>query len=671
MSSRASFAAPAFLGSFLLFTLELIAAKLLLPSFGGAAYVWTTSMMVFQGLLLLGYLYAQKGSRLGRGHLVVLALPLLVMPVSVALKPGGTLIGALLAGIGLPFFALSTTSTVLQAWHSRRAPDDEGGTYSLYAASNAGSLLALLSYPFLIEPAFSVRAQLLAWTALYVLFAALHWPLAAPARTAQTRSASATPLTVKASWLLLSFGPSAALLAATNLLTLDFAAVPLLWIVPLALYLSTFILNFKKVPWYPKRLSLTLVFGMLVWLVAVMLTVLYSADLSDRWQTIRRLWVVNKFVFINACLFIVCLICHRALAKARPPAADAPRYYALIALGGFLGSVLIAVVMPVVARRLAMPELDWALAGILSLGALLFRDWTAAAAPSEDRRPAPRGALAAVFALGAAGLAFHVSQSPAFEPGTVYSLRNFYGYYRVVDKDGFRRFFHGNTMHGLQSLDPAARLEPLSYFHRGSPVGQALTAEKYDSVAVIGLGVGILSAYGRAGQAVDYYELDPDVARIAAEHFTFLKESKAAVTVTTGDARLELARSGRKYDVLIIDAFTGGAIPVHLLTREAFALYEAKLNPGGVVIAHITNRFLNLRPALAALARAEGLRGAAHQTSAAKLVEEKFFSSWAALSRDERKIAKLRALGWDDLDAERPVRVWTDGYASLLSALKS
>jgi spermidine synthase len=415
-----------------------------------------------------------------------------------------------------------------------------------------------------------------------------------------------------------------------------------------------------------------MVFMMLFWVIGVLMTVMYSADLSDRWQTLRRLWVVNKFMFINACLFILCLICHRSLARSRPRAADAPRYYALMALGGFLGSVLIALVMPVLARRTAMPELDWALAGGLSLGALIFRDWTGGPR-AEDKNPASKPGLAAIFLLGAAGLAFYVKQSPAFSEGIVYSLRNFYGYYRVVDKDGFRRFFHGNTMHGVQYQDPARRDEPLSYFHRGSPIGEVFKEYHggFHRVGILGLGVGILAAYGDKGQTIDYFELDPDVARIAQSYFTFLKDSPAKITVTTGDARLSLAVSSGAYDLIVLDAFTGGAIPVHMLTQEAFELYQAKLAAGGVIAAHITNRFLNLRPELAAMARAEGLYAAAKQTDLAKLRDEHYYSSWVVLSRDKAKIDRLRALGWQDLGSERPVRVWTDGYASLLSALKS
>jgi spermidine synthase len=635
--------------------------------------------MVFQGLLLAGYLYAHKaleGGRYGRLHFALLGLAFVCFPISVAVggadAPIARLVTALLRAIGLPFLALSTTSTVLQGWHRRAAPRDEAGTYSLYAASNAGSLLALLAYPFAIEPFLTVRAQLWAWMGLYAAFVALHWPLVPPAGRREHEHASVTPAREKLAWLLLALGPSAALLAATNLLTLDFAAVPLLWIVPLAVYLSTFILNFKKNPWYPKRLSLAVVFGMAAWVAAVLVTVLFSADLSDRWQVLRRLWVVNKFVFINACLFILCLICHRSLARSRPRTADAPRYYALIALGGFLGSVLIALVMPVLARRTAMPELDWALAGGLSLAALVYRDWTCG--PLEgDTAAASRPALAAVFLLGAAGLAFYVKQSPAFEKGTVYSLRNFYGYYRVVDKDGFRRFFHGNTMHGIQSLDPKLRDEPLSYFHRDSPIGEALTALHGDfhRVGILGLGVGILAAYGEKGQTIDYFELDPDVIRIARDYFTFMKDSAADVSAVPGDARLSLSQARGRYDLIVLDAFTGGAIPVHMLTREAFDLYESKLNDGGVIAAHITNRFLNLRPELAAMAKDRGLLVAAKQSDLARLREEKYYSSWVLLSRDRVKIDRLRAKGWQDLSGERPVRVWTDGYASLLSALKS
>ena len=675
---RAPFAVAAFIGSFLLFTLELIAAKLLLPSFGGAAYVWTTAMMVFQGLLFAGYMYAHgvlRRGRYGRAHLALLAVPLISLPIAVSVPAAGApitrLLWALLGASALPFFVLSTTSTVLQGWLRRAIPGDEASVYSLYAASNAGSFVALLTYPLLIEPRMLVSAQVLAWTALYVVFVALHLPLLPACGPAEPGEPSQTLLSEKAAWVLLSMGPSAALLAATNLLALDFAAVPLLWVAPLAVYLATFVLNFKKNPWYPRRLSAGLALLMALWGATVLVTVSYSSGLPDGFDVIRRLWVVNKFLFVCASLFILCLICHRALAQSRPDAAQAPRYYAAIALGGWLGSVLIAVVMPLLARRLAMPELDWALAGALSFGALLLRDARGGQRKVEQASTGV-ATLVALSVLGAAGLGFYVRQSPAFTSRAVYPLPNVYGYYRVVDAAGQRRFFHGNTLHGLQSLDPALRREPLLYFSSRSPIAEVYRTfgQSLQRVGVMGLGVGMLAAYGRPGQVIDYYELDPDVERVARRFFTFLADTPARVTVTLGDARLSLGRVDARYDLIVLDAFTGGSIPVHMLTREAFFLYEKKLSNNGLIVAHITNRCLNLRPMLAALARAEGWAVAARQANVAERAGERAGTSWVVLRRDAAKIARLRDAGWEGLDGEAPARLWTDDYASLFSALR-
>ncbi len=674
----------AFAGAFLLFWLELFAGKLLLPAFGGAAYVWTGSLMAYQGLLFLGYAYADAAIRRPRyrtSHLALLAVPLFTLPIATSVSPFGSpmvrLLSALLRSIGLPFFVLATTSTVLQGWRRRARPGDEAGAYALYAASNAGSLAALVLYPILLEPRLPLSLQARLWGWLYAGFAALHAfvlpgrdePPAVLRGAAERVGADPARPGDEASWLLLALGPSAALLAATNLLTLDFAAVPLLWALPLALYLATFVLNFKRTPWYPRRLSSLLAGLFAVWAVGVTWTVAHSGDLAQRWQVLRRLWVVNKGLLVCGSLFVLCLICHRALALRRPRGPRAGRFYALIALGGWLGGVLVAVVMPLAARRLAMPELDAVAAGLLSLFGLLYCARTSVPGAA---RAVTAGELAAVTLVGAAGLWLYVRQSPAFERGTRQSLRDFYGYYRVVDTEGERRFFHGNTLHGVQSLDARKRVEPTLYFGPDSPIGGVFAAfgGVFRRVGVVGLGAGTLAAYGRPGQAFDFFELDPDVISLARRWFTYLADSRAAVSTVPGDARLSLERAPGGYDLLVLDAFSGGAIPVHTLTREAFALYEGKLAPGGLIAVHVTNRFLDLRPVLAAEARDAELGAVAKQTDFALMKEEHFYSSWVVLSRDDEKLRCLRAAGWEPLAASPQARAWTDDYASILAALR-
>ncbi len=685
------FAAVAFLGSFLLFTLEIVVAKLLLPRFGGAAYVWTVSSMVFQGLLLAGYLYARAAlARLAGGywrvHAALLLLPVFFFPIGVrgafpALHPSLQLIALLLLSIGVPFAVLSTTSPVTQDWLRRSTAPEAEDSYFVFGASNTGALAALLAYPTLIEPYLTTSQQCRWWCALYFVYAVLQWFLRPQTRQTFERQAPLprSSFEERLIWAWLALGPSAALLAATNLLTLDFAAVPLLWIVPLAIYLLTFILNFKREPWYPKRLSMTLVWLMLAWFATVLVTVFFSADVSERFIVIRRLWVINKFLFYNAALFIVCLICHRALALSKPPAERSPQFYVWLSAGGWLGSVLVGLVMPVACRRIALPELDWAVAGALAFGALLYRDRLRRREVRLEEPGPSRSVVWALAFVGLLGLALYMWKSPAFRPGNEYSLRNFYGYYRVVDEDGLRKFYHGNTLHGLQYLDPAKQDEPLLYFHRGSPI-----AEVFDRfggaarrVGVLGLGSGVLGAYGRAGQLMDFYELDPDVIAIAKTRFTFLSRSKATTRAFAGDARLSveaeptLAQGGRPFDILVKDVFSGGAIPVHMVTREALRSYFARMPEDGVLAVQVTNRFLNMRPVFAALAADGGYFGCAKMSRPGRVSgEEKYYSSWIALSRSKPRIAQLESNGWLDLSQfSYGVRPWTDDYAPIWSAL--
>lgn len=670
------FVLVSFLGSFLLFALELIAARLLLPAYGGAASVWTTAMMFFQGALFFATLYAQAAQRrfpsakgYARWHAALLALPVVFFPL--AARDGGRSSSpvfevclALLAGVGVPFFTLSTTSPVIQRFAlSRGLGEDEA--YSLYSASNAGALLCLAAYPFLIEPRLGLAAQIRCWEILYAVYACLHW-FCLPGDEAEKNGEASSKDEDFVSWVMLAAGPSAALLAVTNLLSLDLAAVPLLWIGPLAIYLLTLVLAFKRRPWAP-RLGLVFAFGAAAWTALVLVTVRFSAGVPEGWHVLRRLWVVNKSFFYLAALFVVAWLCHRKLSESRPGGGSLARFYAATALGGWAGGLLIGVAMPLLGRRLAMPELDWAVAGVLSLGALLWRD---SRKPVQARGQAPgRATLAAFGALGAAALAFYVSQSPAFAPGLLEQRRDFYGYYRVVDDGVLRRFYHGNTMHGLAYDDPARAREPLLYFHRGSPLGEVFAQEtkKLKSVAVLGLGVGSTAAYARPGQAFTFYELDPAVEDVARRRFHFLD---GGARVVTGDGRLRLAASADRYDLIVVDVFTGGAIPVHLLTREALAVYESRLAPDGVVLFHVTNRFLNLRPVLAALARDGGWSGAAKSTDPRGADEQRYFSSWVLLAKDAKRLAPYAKEGWTQLSSYGTgLAPWTDDHASLLSAL--
>ena len=682
MTASFPYQAVVFLASFLTFSLELTVAKMLLPRFGGSAYVWTTCVMFFQALLLAGYGWGRAalgrwGSKhYSRFHLLLLLVPFLFFPLRLpaplsAAGPLGDLVWALLRSAGAPFLVLSTTILVVQGWLMNSALEERRDSYFLFAASNLGALAALGAYPLFIEPLLTLRAQSFLWFGLYAVYASLHLACLPRSFVAVPEAEAVLPSTPRqrALWLLLSAAPCAAMLATTNLLTFDFAAVPLLWTAPLAVYLATFVLNFKRTPWYPGRLNSALLPVLGLWaaacLAAAALAVSHSAD-STPVQTLRRLIDIGKFGYVTAALFIVGMICHKSLAASRPRSEKSmTEFYTWIAAGGLLGSLCIGVLVPWLGRGVAVLSLDWIAAGAVALAALALRDWDALA-----RRRKALGLAAIVLAA----LVLGVSMPPS---GVVRALRNFYGIYRVVDKDGTREFFHGNTDHGMQSLDPAKAGTPLTYYNTHSPLAEAYGAlgQNWRSIGVVGLGAGAIAAYGRAGQTMDFYELDPDVAMIAATDFTYLKTSPARIRIVLGDARQSLARDeSASYDLLILDAFNSGAVPIHLVTKEALELYLRRVPKDGVILLHVSNRYLDLRSMLAAMARDLGLAGACKRlTQNGRVADDRVPSSWVALSRDPGKMELLvRTRGWTDLADPafaRGASAWTDQHASLLPVL--
>ena len=692
MADVLPYLAAVFLSSFLTFGLELAAAKALLPRFGGSAYVWTTCVMFFQGLLLAGYVGCHAGlGRWGaksyaRVHSGLLLLPVFFLPLRLHAPPdsAGPLAGllwSLARSVAVPFLVLSTTVPVLSGWLTRSSAPERDDASFLFGASNLGALAALLGYPLLIEPLLPLRAQSAAWACGYAVYAALSWACLPRWSAAPTPEAAAGAeiLTARrrALWLALSAAPCAAMLATTNLLTLDFAAVPLLWVAPLAVYLLTFVLNFKRRPWAPGGLNSALLPLLGLWTLLCLglaWVAVLRAGQSTPVQTLRRLMDVGNFGYVIASLFTIGMICHKSLAAQRPASERSlTEFYSWTAAGGFLGSLCVGVLVPLAGRNSSGLWLDWVVAGTLSVAALVLRDWDGLVAIARRRRAA-FAAVSLCLAAGAAALARGAAR-PA--DGTVASRRNFYGVYSVVDAGGVRRFYHGNTDHGMQSLDPRKSSEPMSYYNAVSPLGEAygVLGRDWRRVGVIGLGAGTIAAYGRPGTEMDFYELDPDVAEIARDDFTYLRSSRSKNRIILGDARLSLEREdGAPYDLLILDAFNSGAIPVHLATKEAMELYLRRLTPGGVLLLHVSNRYLDLRPMLAAQARELGLAGASKRLAQnGRLTDDKVPSSWAALSRDAAKMEALeKARGWEDLlksAGSRPMRPWTDQHASLLPAL--
>ncbi|MBI4970146.1 MAG: fused MFS/spermidine synthase [Rhodospirillales bacterium] len=607
----ALYAATVALSALLLFLVQPILAKQILPWFGGAAGVWTACLFFFQTALLAGYAYAHAlirwvpPRRQAFLHLALLGLAALTMPViaSAAWResaagawPSLRVVGLLGATVGLPYLMLASTSPLVQAWFARR----NANPYRLFALSNLASLLGLLAYPFLIEPASPVRAQALVWSGLFVLFAllsgasALRAGLDAPAQ-AQAPEAPEPAAPGQAgvgAWLGLSALGSLLLVAVTAHLTQNIASFPLLWIAPLALYLITFVIVFdlpRPLPPAPIGL-LALAFA--------------AAMLWMRGETDLTLTVTLSIPLYLGGLFFACLFLHGELARAKPAPARLTGYYLALAAGGALGSLLGSVLAPEILRS------DDELPIALSLVAWAFF-W------SWRRRMLGLRLLAGLAVIGFCVYAF----LQAWEQARWVRVfaRNFYSFLKVVDYDAtnpyqaVRSLQHGIIEHGKQFLDGDRQSEATSYYGRQSGVGLAMARQRERArggplaVGLVGLGAGTLATYGERGDVFTFYEINPQVVGLAHQEFTFLAKSRAKIEVALGDARLKLEREApRRFALLVIDAFSGDAIPIHLLTREAMAVYRRHLAPGGVLAFHITNRYVDLAPMIARLLADDG-----------------------------------------------------------------
>ncbi|HWA10536.1 MAG TPA: fused MFS/spermidine synthase [Opitutaceae bacterium] len=712
----------------LLFLMEPMFARLVLPLLGGAPAVWNTAMVFFQSALLAGYAYAHLlTSRLGTraqaaGHLLVLLLPLAALPLAipagwtppVAANPAFWLLGLMGVSVGLPFFAVATSSPLLQKWFGTSGGPRAADPYFLYVASNAGSMLALLAYPLWIEPRLTLQQQSRAWMYGYWLLVVLTgicalglWrsppPTAAPAPT-PLPSSPPPAWRRRLRWLLLAFVPSSLMLSVTAYLSSDVAVVPLLWVVPLAIYLLTFILAFARrqlLPAWPLSRTLPI---LLVGLVLV-----FNLQAT---QPIGALMLLHLLTFFTAAM-----LCHLRLAADRPSAGHLTGFYLWLAAGGALGGVFNALVAPhlfnsvieyplllLVACVAAMeipPDADprarlqdwlWplALAGItagslLAIQALRFKadslvlgvlfGLPAIICYFFSRRPLR-------FALGAGALLLAGSLLEREQGRLLYADRSFFGINRVtLDRTGkFHLLVHGVTLHGMQSLDPVRSHEPLTYYTRSGPAGQVLAlygADPRETLGLVGLGTGSLAALSTAGQSWTYYEIDPAVLRIARdEHFfTFLRDAPARVQVTLGDARRSLAAEpDAKFNLLVLDAFSSDAIPVHLVTREALALYLRKLAPGGLLLCHISNLHLDLEPVFANLAKDAHLVCLLRDdtdVSPKEYEAGKSPSVWLVMARSESDATQLAAdPRWRPARGNGRQAVWTDDYSSLFSVFR-
>jgi len=686
-----SFALTIFLGAFLLFQVQPLMAKYILPWFGGGPGVWTTCMLFFQAMLLAGYAYAHAAScflsrRIQAAvHFVLLLLALAFLPIvpgaqwkpEANVDPTCGILLLLTACLGLPYFVLAATGPLLQAWSNRLHPGKL--PYRLYALSNAGSLLALVSYPFGFEPNLTRSSQAMLWAWGFGVFVALcglcAWqlwrmqpkdkPLKAKPAKARGQSAidEAPTAATKAWWFGLAACGSVMLLAVTNKLCLDVTSVPFLWVLPLSLYLLTFIICFDRPAWYVRKWIALL----LVPPLALVCYTLYRGYDALFW---------HQVVGFSGTLFVGCMICHGEVYRLKPASRFLTSFYLFIAAGGAAGGVFVGIVSPLLFHSYA--ELNW---GLWLLAALVLgihiRERTEVRLRNRRWRLWPI-LLGGVLVLGGALLL----QTHRTTRGAILVSRNFYGVLRVMELSPgtplqASELFHGNIIHGLQFAHWPMSTLATTYYNEPSGVGLALNnfpRQTNRCVGVVGLGTGTLATYGRHGDTFRFYEIDPKVRWLAENKYSYLKNSASHIEVVSGDARLSLEReSEQQFDVLVLDAFGSDAIPVHLLTQEAFETYFRHLKDDGAIAVHISNRHLNLLPVLVGVAKN-------HHTLVICIEwDDKsrpwwFASSvWVILSRNRPYIYSQplfsHGMRIPNEYAEHPI-IWTDDYASLLPIIR-
>ena len=760
------YALTLFAGATLLFVMQPMVGKMILPLLGGTPAVWSTCMVFFQAALLGGYAYAHastarlRPSRQALLHLVVLAVPLAVLPLAVnpRLLRGGEanpvldVLTLLSVSVGLPFLVVSATAPLLQKWFTQTGHPAARDPYFLYAASNLGSMLALLGYPTLVEPRLPLQGpgwltQTTLWTTGYGVLAmltalcalSLWWK---PAGAAAEEAGADAPVEPRPGWrrrlhwIALAFVPSSLLLGATTYITTDLAAVPLLWVLPLAIYLLTFILAFGRWPLALHRVVVAITLPLVLVVIFLMVSALPE-----------RIWVIVLWHF--ALLFVIALACHGALALDRPAPRHLTEFYLLISVGGVLGGLFNALLAPLIFSSLIEYPLVMVLACVLlragrgearlglgpgaardaglvvavaALALVLYSEsatlrvdfsflarvleWSSARVgewldPIERplnkvliygpplvlawllrRRPLHLGlALAAVLLVSGFVDARNNDQ--------IRQSRSFFGVLRISrdrDPQGYTELRHGTTLHGRQSLEPSRRTEPISYYQRKGPVGQLFTELDRRSgavrMAVIGLGTGTLAAYARPGDRVTFYEIDRLVRDVAFDprYFTYAADARdrgASLRMELGDARIRMdavrrERPEEQYDVILVDAFTSDAIPVHLLTREALRLYFDVLAPRGILALHISNRYLRLEPVVANLAVDRGYARMLQHGDTGD-VRGGVEASWVLLARRPEDFGELASDSrWTAaaFDPEPAVGTWTDDFHNLLSVFK-
>ncbi len=679
----AVYAATVFVGAFLLFQVQPLIGKFILPWFGGSPEVWTTCMLFFQVLLLAGYTYAHLVvTYLPRPlqatmHIVLLVAAVALLPIlpSATWKPDSTenpmvhILLLLTVCVGLPYFILSATGPLIQGWFSRTLPHKS--PYRLYSLSNAASLLALMSYPLVVEPLLARQTQARTWGWGLAVFALLSTVAAlllwthktAGDKTCQTKhTATPAPRPDRRRWLLwlaLPAGASVVLLAVTNKICQDITVVPLFWVLPLAVYLLSFIICFHSERWYVPN----------VWITAFILSFIALVAVTSLTAEISAAWYI---LIHTATLFACCMVFHGELYRIRPDAKYLTGFYLMIATGGAMGGFFVVVVAPIIFNSYF--ELD---VGLLLCCLYVVLNDSTGALGSKRRR------LVWVCLICIAGAAGFLLQGDklGLHGKAIAAERNFFGVLTVWEKeskDPARHHFvmqHGMIYHGLQFADPAKRAEPTTYFSRKSGVGlamQYMSSRENRRVGIIGLGVGTIATYARQGDHFTFYEINPEVKHQAQTYFTYLADCKGKVDIILGDARLSLERQQpQDFDVLVLDAFTGDAVPVHLLTREAFEIYLKHLKPDGLIAMHISTHHVDLQSVVRRLAAHFQLSTAWIETHSndAKGI---FDSDWIILAKN-KEFQNHPQIETSKTEYKAPLKnisLWTDNHANLLQVLK-
>jgi hypothetical protein len=723
------FVASLFLSALLLFAIQPMFTKMVLPLLGGSPSVWSVAMVFFQTVLLGGYIYAhlvvtKLGLRTGAVlHVLLLAGTILTLPFAVpawALDPPAEgqslwLLGLFAASVGLPFFAVAGNGPLLQAWFARSGHAQARDPYFLYGASNLGSLAALLLYPALAEPLLTLGEQRALWSAGFALLAgsimlcALAVPFASGAGASAMEAADAGPASSwkdRAVWIGLSFVPSALLVAVTSHLSTDVAAVPLLWVMPLALFLLTFILAFAERPLVAPWLMLKIQ----PWLIG---SLAYIAALGT-----KSILLTTAFVLTG--LFVSAMVAHSELYKTRPRSGRLTEFYLWMSLGGVLGGVFTGLLAPAIFSRVAEYPILLALTLLCrpAFRAASLRTWLPTAiliggsgvGLAALLGGTPEGGFMTIavmillvllmatvmlsgqrcgLMIGSAVALLSLSWVTTGGTAGTQTTRSFFGVHRVQETaDGqFRLLAHGTTIHGAQRIrtkEGAPYLGPpipATYYFRGGSIAQAIDAArsvkgKLAHVAAVGLGTGSLACHRMPGEDWRFYEIDPEVVRIAKDpaQFRFLSDCAPAAAITLGDARLTLARETERFDLIVLDAFSSDAIPVHLLTKEALEIYRRKLTPDGLVVYHLSNRHMNLIPFVARTAAELALMSYSQLTPATPALEDDFFSRSMVLvvgakAADFGPVTDDAA--WTRMEPDPAIRAWTDDYSNVLAAIWS